>query len=163
MKDTSEGLNNSEESLLKKWPHLKIAGSQPHNKLFEEKTKTMEDKSNPISKMLVEYTNKSGSGKFTQEVSSVREAFEFINSVQKVFEESKCCNCDSEDIRYDVREHKKSNDEVEKYYRIVCNSCGAQLDLINQRDGNNLFAKRYDRDKQPLGKNGWYIYNKNGG
>ena len=103
--------------------------------------------------MKVQYTTANGRLKFEVEVATGKAAFEVIAAVQELFEEEKCGNCDSPRIRCDVREY-----DGNKYFKLVCNVCGAQIDFGQHKDGKGLFIKRFDKDKRPMDHNGWYIW-----
>lgn len=106
----------------------------------------------------VDYTSANGRIRFGFEVETGKAAFEAVATLQELFEEPKCGDCGSESIRFSVR-----NIDGNKYFNMLCDSCGAQLDFGQNKDGKGLFLKRLDKDKNPLGKNGWYHYQRRSG
>ena len=76
--------------------------------------------------------------------------------IQELFEETCCGCCKSDRIRFDVREF---DDFV--YYKLLCDACGATLDFGQNKTGNTLFVKRFEKDsREPLPHRGWYQYSK---
>ena len=90
---------------------------------------------------------------FEVEVQTGKQAFEVVAGIQELFEEADCGCCKSGNIRCNVRVHDEN-----KYFSLVCNDCGAQLDFGQKKDGKTLFCKRRDEDKQVLPNRGWYVY-----
>jgi hypothetical protein len=88
---------------------------------------------------------------FESDVANPKEAFEWLSTVQELFEESACGLCGKSHLAYEVREYDGNN-----YYKLVCRDCHAQLDFGQRRDGNNLFIKRKDAEGNVLPSNGWY-------
>ena len=108
--------------------------------------------------MQVKYTTPNGRLTFEQEVTTGKQAFEFVAAVQALFEEASCGCCKSESIRCNTRDH-----DGNRYYELTCNSCGAKMDFGQNKDGKGMFAKRTDKDTyQPLPNRGWYIYQRKG-
>lgn len=104
--------------------------------------------------MKVSYTTANGRLTFEIEVTTGKQAFEVVAAVQELFEEPACGLCKSALIRCDVREFDNN-----KYFKLVCNACGGQIDLGQHKDGKGLFVKRLDKDtKKPLPNRGWYIW-----
>lgn len=104
--------------------------------------------------MKVTYTTPNGRLSFEVECATGKAAFEVVAAIQELFEEEACGCCKSAHIRCDVREISNN-----KYFKLLCNSCGATLDFGQNKDGKGLFVKRYDKDtKDRLPNNGWYIY-----
>lgn len=104
--------------------------------------------------MKVHYTTENGRLKFEFEVSTNKEAFAQVAEIQEVFEEPCCGKCGVKQIRFEVREFDGNS-----YYKMVCESCSAQLDFGQNKDMKNLFPKWQDKDtKKPLPNRGWYIY-----
>lgn len=90
---------------------------------------------------------------FEAEPANVKEAFEFLSTVQELFEEAECGLCGQSSLSYEVREFDGNH-----YYKLVCRDCGATLDFGQRRDGINLFIKRKDADGRALPNRGWYRY-----
>lgn len=104
--------------------------------------------------MKMHYRTPSGRISFEIDVPTGKAAFETAAAVAELFEEPSCGCCGQTNIRHDVREF-----DANKYYKIVCADCGAQLDFGQNKDGVHLFAKRFDKDtKRPLANRGWYVY-----
>lgn len=106
--------------------------------------------------MKVTYTTEGGRLAFELDADSPKTAFEAVAGLQELFEEPDCGCCKSKAIRCEVREH-----DGNKYYKVVCNACGAQLDFGQFKDGKGLFVKRWDKDAgRAMPNRGWYIYRK---
>jgi hypothetical protein len=106
--------------------------------------------------MKIRYQTASGRMEFEGEASTVKEAFEWLSTVQELFEESTCGLCGQENLTYEVREYDGNN-----YYKLHCRDCHATLDFGQRRDGSNLFIKRKDADGNVLPNRGWYRYQGN--
>jgi len=105
--------------------------------------------------MKVTYTTANGRISFEVDATTGKQAFEVVAAIQEIFEESACGACKSPSIRFDVREW-----DGNKYFKMACNACGAQIDFGQHKDGKGLFVKRMDKDKRPLPDNGWYHWQK---
>ncbi len=103
--------------------------------------------------MKMTYKTPNGRLAFEMEVGSGKQAFEIVAAVQELFEEPNCGACESPLIRCDVREF-----DGNKYFKLVCCDCGAQLDFGQHKDGKGLFVKRRDANKNLLPARGWYIW-----
>ncbi len=104
--------------------------------------------------MKVSYTTVNGRLTFEVEVTTGKQAFEVVAAVQELFEEAACGCCKSAHIRCDVREYDSN-----KYFKLVCNDCNAQIDFGQHKDGKGLFIKRFDKDtKAALPNRGWYVW-----
>lgn len=104
--------------------------------------------------MKVTYTTPNGRLTFEVEVTTGKQAFEVVAAVQELFEEPNCGACGSEHIRCDTRDF-----DGNRYYKMVCTDCGAQLDFGQHKDGKGLFVKRSDREtREQLPNRGWYVY-----
>jgi len=101
--------------------------------------------------MKVRYSAVSGRLVFEADMANAKEAFEWLSTVQELFEENACGLCGQSHLAYEVREHDGNN-----YYKLVCRDCHAQLDFGQRRDGNNLFSKRKDAEGNLLPNRGWY-------
>lgn len=103
--------------------------------------------------MRVQYTTSNGRLVFESDVSTPKEAFEWLATIQELFEEPSCGLCHAVNWQCDVREF-----DGNAYYKLTCRDCGATLDCGQRRDGSNLFIKRKDADGHPLPHHGWYHY-----
>jgi hypothetical protein len=103
--------------------------------------------------MKLTYRTPNGRFTFEVEVPTGKAAFECVAAIQELFEIEVCGCCESKHIRHDVREFGGN-----KYFKMICNVCGAQLDFGQHRDGKGLFVKRRDENKQSLDNGGWYVY-----
>lgn len=104
--------------------------------------------------MKVSYTTPNGRVTFEMELANSKMAFEAIAAIQELFEEEACGCCKAKNIRCDVREISGN-----KYFKLLCNACGATLDFGQHKDGKGLFVKRTDRDTHAqLPNAGWYHY-----
>jgi hypothetical protein len=103
------------------------------------------------SAMKIRYSAVGGRLVFESDVANPKEAFEWLSTVQELFEESVCGLCGQNHLSYEVREYDGNN-----YYKLFCRNCHAQLDFGQRRDGANLFIKRKDAEGNVLTNNGWY-------
>ncbi len=103
--------------------------------------------------MKVTYTTPNGRLTFEMDCTTGKQAFEIVATVQGLFEEADCGLCKSKAIHCDVREYDSN-----KYYKLVCEACGGQLDFGQHKDGKGLFVKRRDKDNRPMPARGWYQY-----
>lgn len=95
-------------------------------------------------------------GRITIEVTgeTIRDLFRGIANAQEAFEADAVCGmCQSECIGFRHRKVDKND-----YYEMVCNSCRARLQFGQHKEGGTLFAKRQDKDGNPLRWNGWSRY-----
>jgi len=91
---------------------------------------------------------------FTITAIDSKSAFETIAEIQEVFEERTCGKCNSENIRFDVREEGGNT-----FYKLTCLACRAQLDFGQRKDKQKgLFIRRKTADNVVMPNNGWYIY-----
>ncbi len=104
--------------------------------------------------MKFKYITGNGRIEFELEAATPKAAFEAIAAAQEVFEEADCGCCGSPAIRFEVREFDSN-----KYFKLVCGACHAQLDFGQNKDTVNIFPKRFDKDtKKPLPHRGWYVW-----
>jgi len=101
--------------------------------------------------MRVTYTTSDGRIQVTLEAQGVKGVFAELAHVQEVLESNTCGQCDSADTVLNLREH-----DGHSYYSKICQKCGAQLDFGQHRQGETLFVKRRDAERNEIGKNGWY-------
>ena len=80
--------------------------------------------------------------------------FEQLAHFQEVFDESQCGKCQSEDLRFQVR-----NVDDNLYYELKCADCGARLAFGVMKKGGRLFPRRKDRDSNWLPNRGWVKWN----
>ena len=80
--------------------------------------------------------------------------FEQLSHFQEVFDESQCGKCQSEDLRFQVR-----NVDDNLYYELKCMDCGARLAFGVMKKGGRLFPRRKDRDSNWLPNRGWVKWN----
>lgn len=103
--------------------------------------------------MNVQYKTENGRIVISGQPKNVKDAFKMIASVQEVFEEHVCGLCGSS-TRFECRTFDGNT-----YYNLRCtnDSCRAQLDFGQHKEGGTLFVKR-TKDGHTIGKGGWYIY-----
>lgn len=83
-----------------------------------------------------------------------KEIFKELSSIQEIFGESSCGLCDSNNIKFVVR-----NVEDNDYYEIRCLDCGAILTFGQHKKGGTLFPKRKGDDNNWLPNRGWHKWN----
>jgi hypothetical protein len=100
--------------------------------------------------MRLTYTN----GKLRTEFEGTQaDVFGQLAQFQEVFEESKCGKCNSDDLRYVVREN-----DGNKYYELHCKKCRAKLAFgQHKNEQKTLFPKRKASANDPTGleKGAW--------
>lgn len=81
-----------------------------------------------------------------------KSVFEAISQFQEVFEETACGKCDSERVRFIVREV-----DGNQYFELRCLDCGARLAFGQHRQGGSLFPVRKagKDDKSGLEEGTW--------
>jgi hypothetical protein len=104
--------------------------------------------------MKVNYTNLSGRIMVELEGETQADLFEQLAHFQEVFDESQCGKCQSEDLRFQVR-----NVDDNLYYELKCADCGARLAFGVMKKGGRLFPRRKDRDSNWLPNRGWVKWN----
>jgi ribosomal protein L40E len=104
--------------------------------------------------MKLTYTTKNGRLKVELEGDSQKDLFEAISKFQEVFDETSCGKCQSENLRFVVR-----NVEDNLYYELRCLDCGARLSFGVHKKGGGLFPKRKDNDGKWLPDGGWLKWN----
>ena len=90
------------------------------------------------------------------------ELFEELYSVDEVFGEDTCGKCESNEIRFLVREDKEEN----KYYELQCRKCFAKKMFGQHKKGGTLFPKRSQKigeEEKFFPDNGWVHYDKEKG
>jgi len=105
--------------------------------------------------MKVQYTNRSG--RLTVEIDSETQTDLFMQlaSFQEIFDESECAKCNSENVRFQVR-----NIDDNLYYELRCLDCGAKLAFGTMKKGGKLFPRRKDKEGNWLPDRGWVKWNK---
>ncbi len=103
--------------------------------------------------MKMTYRSQNGRLQFEADIQNAKQAFELMGKIQEIFEEPACGCCKSESIRCSTREHDSN-----MFYNLVCNQCGAQLDIGQRKDGKGMWLKRTDKDGNRLENQGWYVY-----
>lgn len=104
--------------------------------------------------MKLVYTSKNGRFSTEIEGDSQRDVFEGVAKFQEIFEESNCGKCQSDDLRFIVR-----NVEDNLYYELRCNACAARLSFGANKKGGGLFPKRKDAEGKWLSDGGWQKWN----
>lgn len=118
--------------------------------------------------MKVNYTTPSGKFSVELEGSHEKDIFEKVGNFQEVFENDTCSACDSNNVKFTVREVDSN-----KFYELQCRSCFSKLRFGFNKDGSGMYPKRSQTDEKgkvvkdkngksvPLGKNGWHKFTKN--
>lgn len=88
------------------------------------------------------------------ESDTVKDIFTQLSIFQEVFGELKCGKCDSENLRFVVREN-----DGNEYYELRCLDCGARLSFGVHKKGGSLFPKRKDSEGNWLPDKGWQKWN----
>lgn len=106
--------------------------------------------------MKVRYVTASGRMTFEFEAADDKAVVKRLATIQDCFEESECGCCKSKHIQLKVRVNGEYT-----FYTWTCLACNAQLDLPTAREGNGMWAKRWDKDnKKPFPNRGWFVYGK---
>jgi len=101
----------------------------------------------------ITYSSPGGRIKVEHDVSTVKQAFEFLAAIEEIVEVGTCGLCKSAQIRHDVRQFDNN-----LYFKLVCCHCGGQCDFGQHKDGKNLFRKSRDGNLNRLPAGGWYLY-----
>lgn len=88
---------------------------------------------------------------FELEGSGQKEVFKELATIQEIFSEDKCGQCNKNSIKYIVR-----NVDGNDYYELKCNDCGAVLSFGQHKKGGTLFPKRKDDEGNYLPNKGWH-------
>lgn len=88
------------------------------------------------------------------ECDTQKDLFAQLSSFQEVFGQHACGKCQSEDLRYVVREN-----DGNEYHEIRCNKCSGRLSFGVNKKGGGLFPKRKDADGNWLPDGGWVKWN----
>lgn len=107
----------------------------------------------------VHYRSRNGRLVFEIQGGSAKDLFAGIARVQDVFEsDDKCGCCESENIRFNVRNVSKGKSEY-VYFELRCLDCWAQLQFGQNQDMKGLFPKRKDENGNWMKNRGWFKYN----
>jgi hypothetical protein len=98
------------------------------------------------------YTNGPLSAQFEYETQ--KELFAQLAGHQEVFGECSCGKCQSNSLRFVVREV-----DTNEYHEIRCLDCGAKLQFGVNKKAGGLFPKRKDGDGNWLPDKGWTKWN----
>ena len=80
--------------------------------------------------------------------------FQQLANFQEIFAETTCGKCESENIRFQVR-----NVDDNFYYELRCADCGSRLSFGSHKKGGGLFPKRKDSEGNWLPDRGWVKWN----
>lgn len=107
--------------------------------------------------MKTSYTTANGRLTFEFDCDSDKAIFSNLARIQEIFEESECGCCKSKSIRFEERHFEDFT-----YFKMVCTDCNATLDFGQHKNGETLFAKRFEKDdaekRVSLPNRGWYRY-----
>lgn len=86
-------------------------------------------------------------GNVAVEAEGQKELFELLATYQEVFGIIKCGNknCNSNNLRYTVREQADSKGKEHRYFELRCQSCNAKLPFGQHDNGQTLFPKKWVR------------------
>ena len=104
--------------------------------------------------MKVNYTTSNGRISVEIEGDTQVEIFQQLANFQEIFAETACGKCESENIRFQVR-----NVDDNLYYELRCMDCGAKLAFGVMKKGGRLFPKRKDKESNWLPNGGWVKWN----
>ena len=104
--------------------------------------------------MKVTYTGTNGRLKVELEAESQVDLFQQLGEFQEIFDETECGKCQSENLRFVVR-----NVDENLYYELKCLDCGARLSFGTMKKGGRLFPRRKNKDGEWLPDRGWVNWN----
>jgi len=87
-------------------------------------------------------------------VDTPKELFKQLGDFQEVFGQTNCGKCESNNLRYVVREN-----DGNEYHELRCADCGAKLAFGVNKTGGGLFPRRKNADGEWLPDNGWTKWN----
>jgi len=90
----------------------------------------------------------------TFEADTVRDVWHQLATFQEVFGEEACGKCESDNLRFVVRENEGNH-----YYELRCADCGAKLSFGANKKGGGLFPRRKGVDGEWLPDKGWQKWN----
>lgn len=79
-----------------------------------------------------------------------KDIFRQLAIFQELFDNGRCQACDSERVRFVVREVQGNT-----YYELRCLDCGSTLAFGQKKADGSLFPKRKDKDGNWLPNGGW--------
>ena len=85
---------------------------------------------------------------------TIKDIWQQLAIFQEIFGESSCGKCESESLRFVVRENDGNH-----FYELRCDDCGARLSYGSHKKGGGLFPKRKDADGNWLPDKGWMKWN----
>ena len=85
-----------------------------------------------------------------------KDTFKQLGSLQEVFGEKCCGNCNSTNIKFQVRNVQKYT-----YYEMVCLNCRAKLQYGCHQEQDTIFPKRKLDDGTYSKTKGWEVYKPN--
>jgi len=91
----------------------------------------------------------------TLESKDQKELFEELGNLQEIFGHNECGKCKKTDLKYQVREV-----DGNKFYDLICKSCGARLAFGSHKKGGTLFPKRKDEEGKYYNNGGWLKWNR---
>lgn len=104
--------------------------------------------------MRVVWTAKEANVQITFDAGTVKEAWEIVAILEETWDEVACGCCGNMALTHEVREF-----DANKFYKLSCDTCNAQLDYGQSKDNKSIYPKRYHPEtKQSLPNRGWYIY-----
>ena len=100
--------------------------------------------------MKVSYTT--GDQRMTVEIEGKdnKDVFQQLALFQEIYEHRRCGACDSDLVRFQVREVQGN-----LYFELKCLECGSVLAFGQKRADGSLFPKRKDKDGNWLPNGGW--------
>ena len=104
--------------------------------------------------MKVTYTGTNGRLKVELEAESQVDLFQQLGEFQENFDETDCGKCQSENLRFVVR-----NVDENLYYDLKCLDCGSRLSFGTMKKGGRLFPRRKNKDGEWLPDRGWVKWN----
>jgi hypothetical protein len=107
--------------------------------------------------MKVRYTTADKSLVFEFEHADTKAIFDELSSIQEIFEQEKCGNCDGVNFKFS----KRNVDNKYVYRELVCKMCHHRLSLGQQQKDGSLFPQRKDKQGNYKPKNGWHVWTPN--
>ncbi len=102
--------------------------------------------------MKINYSTKNNQINVEFDANSIKEAFKNLAEFQEIFDESNCGSCNSENIRFLVR-----NVDGNDYFELRCKDCFSKLAFGQHKNGEGLFPKRKLADGSFDSQNkGWH-------
>ena len=104
--------------------------------------------------MRLNYTTNNGRISVELEGETQVDLFAQLGAFQEVFDETECGKCQSENLRFQVR-----NVDDNLYYELKCMDCGARLSFGVMKKGGRLFPRRKDKEGNWRPDRGWVKWN----